>query len=89
MYGHTFIFNCDWIYKNQPNCHILYFEKYHFEILKQPWFSCATLQPHQIYYTSRAALQLVLYMFVANSATHELVFTSSFLGSFFTIPVIS
>ena len=24
---------CYWIWKNQPNCHILYFKKYHFEIL--------------------------------------------------------
>ena len=34
---------CDWIYNNQPRCHILCFKTCHFEILKQLWFSCATL----------------------------------------------
>ena len=34
---------CDWIYKNRLYWHILYFEKYYFEILNQLWFSCATL----------------------------------------------
>ena len=33
---------CDWIYKNHPYWHILYFKKYHFEMLKQLWLSCAT-----------------------------------------------
>ena len=31
---------CDWIWDNQD---ILYFEKCHFEALKQLWFSCASL----------------------------------------------
>ena len=34
---------CDWICKNHPYSHILYFEKYYFEIMKQLWFSCAML----------------------------------------------
>ena len=37
------LYNFDWIYKNCPYSYILYFEKYHFETMKQIWFSCATL----------------------------------------------
>ena len=29
---------CDLIQQNQPNCHILYFENYQFEIFKPLWF---------------------------------------------------
>ena len=34
---------CNWIYKKHPYLYSLYFEKYYFEILKQLWFSHATL----------------------------------------------
>ena len=36
-------YNCDWICENRPLGHILYFEKYQFEMLKPLWFSCATM----------------------------------------------
>ena len=34
---------CDLILEKRPNCHIWYFEKYQFHILKPLWFSCARL----------------------------------------------
>ena len=39
----------DLVLENRPNCHIWYFEKCQFQILKPLWSSCARLQPHQIY----------------------------------------
>ena len=63
---------CDWIYENHPYLHILCFRKYRFETLKQLWFSCASLQPHQICCISRAVLRMAT-VFIANSAIQHLL----------------
>ena len=39
---------CDLILENQPSCHIWYFEKYRFYILKPPWFSHAINWGHKM-----------------------------------------
>ena len=38
---------CDQVWENR---HILYFEKYEFEVLNALFFSCGTIQSHQMYY---------------------------------------
>ena len=42
--------NYDQVWENQSYLHILYFEKYEFEILNALFFSCDTLQSRHIYY---------------------------------------
>ena len=41
---------CDQAWENRSYLHILYFEKYLFEIFNALSFSCATLQTRQAYY---------------------------------------
>ena len=43
-------FICDWAWENRSYVHILYFEKYEFEILNVLFFSCGTVQSRQMYY---------------------------------------
>ena len=42
---------CDQVWENPSYPHILYFEKYEFEVLNALFFSCGTMQSHQIYYS--------------------------------------
>ena len=39
---------CDQVWENRSYPHILYFEKYEFEILNALFFSCGTIQSCQI-----------------------------------------
>ena len=40
------------MWENRSYLHILYFEKYEFEILNPLFFSCGAIQSRQIYYTN-------------------------------------
>ena len=42
--------------ENQSYVHILYFEKYEFEILNALFFSCGTIQSRQIYYINSVVI---------------------------------
>ena len=47
---------CDQVWENQSKSHILYFEKYLFEIFNALSFSCGTIQSCQIYYINSVVL---------------------------------
>ena len=78
---HPVVAICDRIYKNHPYSHILYFEKYYFELLKQLWFSCATLYPCQICY-------IILIASVSKLTLLHSIYCW-FFKQFFITPVIS
>ena len=47
---------CDRAWENRSYVHILYFEKYEFEILNALFFSCGTVQSCQIYYINSVVI---------------------------------
>ena len=47
---------CDRAWENRSYLHILYFEKYEFEILNPLFFSCGAIQSRQIYYTNSVVI---------------------------------
>jgi len=47
---------CDRAWENRSYVHILYFEKYEFEILKALFFSCGAVQSRQIYYINSVVI---------------------------------
>ena len=47
---------CDRAWENRAYLHILYFEKYEFEILNALFFSCGAIQSHQIYYINSVVI---------------------------------
>ena len=67
----------DLILENQLSCHIWYFKEYQFQILKTLLFSCARLQPRQIYYIPVTVLQLASYTYF-----YQLANTTGFWATF-------
>ena len=49
---------CDQVWVNWSYPHILYFEKYKFEILNALFFSCGSIQSRQIYHINSVVIQL-------------------------------
>ena len=47
---------CDRAWENLSYLHILYFEKYEFEILNALLFSCGAIQSRQIFYTNSVVI---------------------------------
>ena len=47
---------CDRAWENRSYLHILYFEKYEFEILNALLFSCGTIQSRQLYYINSVVI---------------------------------
>ena len=43
---------CDQVWENRSYPHILYFEKYLFEIVNALYLSCGTIQSRQMYYNN-------------------------------------
>ena len=47
---------CDQVWENRSYPHILYFEKYLFEIFNALSFSCGTIQSRQMYYINSVVI---------------------------------
>ena len=47
---------CDRAWENRAYLHILYFEKYEFEILNALFFSCGAIQSRQIYHINSVVI---------------------------------
>ena len=82
-YGNPIIIR-DPAWENRSYVHILYFEKYEFEILNALFFSCGTVQSRQIYYINVYSYS---YHFIAISIRY--LNAAGFFGSVFSLPVIS